>query len=52
LPVLLIEPRRPIDSIAFAHCRHLYKGALPGIAPGTPPRHHVPHRSGIAGLTR
>ncbi len=50
LPALHIETCRVIDPIAFARDRHLYKGALYGIAPGTPPQHHFPHRSGIAGL--
>ena len=50
MPGLAIETMRVIDPPALAGARHLYEGALYGIAPGTAPNHLFPHRSGIPGL--
>nr|WP_255682194.1 NAD(P)/FAD-dependent oxidoreductase [Luteimonas sp. BDR2-5] len=50
MPGLDIETMRVVDPRAFAGPRHLYEGALYGIAPGTAPNRLFPHRSGIPGL--
>ncbi|MET3620174.1 phytoene dehydrogenase-like protein [Burkholderia ambifaria] len=50
LPGLRIESVRVTDPRDFASGRHLYEGALYGIAPGTTPDKFFPHRSGVGGL--
>lgn len=50
LPELSIETVRVMDPIVFARDRHLYEGALYGIAPGASPGQFFPHRSHIDGL--
>lgn len=50
MPGLEVEAVRVLDPSAFAGRRHLYEGALYGIAPGAAPHQFFPHRSGIAGL--
>lgn len=46
LPGMRVETIRTLDPQDFAHQRHLYEGALYGIAPGVPPPctfHTAPH---------
>ncbi|RQS56360.1 NAD(P)/FAD-dependent oxidoreductase [Burkholderia sp. Bp8963] len=50
LPGLCIESVRVSDPRDFAGGRHLYEGALYGIAPGTTPDKLFPHRAGLRGL--
>ncbi|RQS31075.1 NAD(P)/FAD-dependent oxidoreductase [Burkholderia sp. Bp8992] len=50
LPGLCIESVRVSDPRDFANGRHLYEGALYGIAPGTTPDKFFPHRAGLRGL--
>ncbi|RQR66953.1 NAD(P)/FAD-dependent oxidoreductase [Burkholderia sp. Bp9126] len=50
LPGLGIESVRIADPQDFASGRHLYEGALYGIAPGTTPDRFFPHRTGLRGL--
>lgn len=50
LPGLSIEVTRVIGPQDFERRRHLYEGALYGIAPGATPDKLFPHRSGIRGL--
>nr|WP_193086829.1 FAD-dependent oxidoreductase [Advenella sp. FME57] len=50
MPGMQIESMRVMDPDGFVRQRHLYEGALYGVAPGTPPHHFFPHRSGIGGL--
>ncbi|WP_175932896.1 MULTISPECIES: hypothetical protein [unclassified Burkholderia] len=50
LPGLGIESVRVADPQDFARGRHLYEGALYGIAPGTTPDKLFPHRAGLRGL--
>ncbi|UTV58493.1 phytoene desaturase family protein [Burkholderia arboris] len=50
LPGLCIERVRVADPQDFASGRHLYEGALYGIAPGTTPDKFFPHRTGLRGL--
>ncbi|RQU14820.1 NAD(P)/FAD-dependent oxidoreductase [Burkholderia cenocepacia] len=50
LPGLCIESVRVADPQDFASERHLYEGALYGIAPGTTPDTFFPHRAGLRGL--
>lgn len=50
LPGLCIESVRVSDPQDFANGRHLYEGALYGIAPGTTPDKFFPHRAGVRGL--
>ncbi|WP_368564305.1 phytoene desaturase family protein [Pseudoxanthomonas sp. UTMC 1351] len=50
LPALLIDTVRVIDPNAFARDRHLYEGALYGIAPGAAPGQFFSHRTHINGL--
>lgn len=50
IPGLHVEAMRVMDPLGFARQRHLYDGALYGVAPGTPPHHYFPHFSGIDGL--
>jgi phytoene desaturase len=50
LPGLKIDARRVIDPKDFALSRHLYEGALYGIAPGVTPDKFFPHRTPVHGL--
>ena len=50
LPGLVVETRRVLDPRDFAHRRHLYEGALYGIAPGSTPDRMFPHRTSLRGL--
>lgn len=50
IPGLQVEAMRVVDPHGFACERHLYEGALYGVAPGTAPHHYFPHFSGIGGL--
>ncbi|MGU8078187.1 phytoene desaturase family protein [Burkholderia pyrrocinia] len=50
LPGLCLEDVRVSDPQDFARGRHLYEGALYGIAPGTTPDKFFPHRTGLRGL--
>ncbi|MBR8385136.1 NAD(P)/FAD-dependent oxidoreductase [Burkholderia cenocepacia] len=50
LPGLCVESVRVADPRDFAGERHLYEGALYGIAPGTTPDKFFPHRAGLRGL--
>jgi len=50
LPGLAVEVKRILDPQDFANKRHLYEGALYGIAPGVTPDKLFPHRTGIEGL--
>jgi len=50
LPGLQIETSRVLDPNDFARQRHLYEGALYGVAPGTAPDRLFPHRTGLRGL--
>jgi phytoene desaturase len=50
LPGLAIETLRVTDPAGFHLRRHLYQGALYGVAPGAPPHQLFPHRSGMDGL--
>ncbi|KVH54544.1 phytoene dehydrogenase [Burkholderia sp. MSMB1072] len=50
LPGLCIESVRVADPRDFASERHLYEGALYGMAPGTAPDKFFPHRAGLRGL--
>ncbi len=50
LPGLVVEARRILDPRDFAHRRHLYEGALYGIAPGATPDRMFPHRTSLRGL--
>jgi len=50
LPMLSIETARVLDPQAFDAQRHLYEGALYGIAPGATPGQFFPHRTSVAGL--
>lgn len=49
-PGITIETARVIDPRDFAIERHLYEGALYGIAPGASPDTFLPHRTQIRGL--
>ena len=49
-PALSVETIRVIDPVGFRDRRHLYEGALYGVAPGTPPQQLFPRRPGIDGL--
>jgi len=49
-PGLSVEATRVIDPVGFQDQRHLYEGALYGVAPGAPPQQLFPHRPGIDGL--
>lgn len=50
LPSMQIETMRTMDPPAFVHERHLYEGALYGIAPGAQPNAYFPHRTALPGL--
>jgi len=50
LPGMSIESMRVIDPQDFATQRHLYEGALYGIAPGATPAQFFPHRIPVEGL--
>lgn len=50
LPALSIETTRVLDPNTFARDRHLYEGALYGIAPGATPNQFFPHSTHIQGL--
>lgn len=50
LPGLAVDTMRVIDPTGFARQRHLYEGALYGIAPGANPLQFFPHRTRIDGL--
>ena len=50
VPDITIETTRVIDPRDFALERHLYEGALYGIAPGASPNTFLPHRTQIRGL--
>lgn len=50
LPGLRVEARRIVDPQDFVRTRHLYEGALYGIAPGAAPDSFFPHRTRIRGL--
>ncbi|AIF48795.1 phytoene desaturase family protein [Dyella japonica] len=50
LPSMDIETVRTLDPPAFESERHLYEGALYGIAPGANPNAYFPHRSALPGL--
>lgn len=50
MPAISIDTIRVLDPIAFARDRHLYEGALYGIAPGAAPDRFFPHRTRIKGL--
>jgi len=50
LPALTINSMRVLDPQDFASKRHLYEGALYGIAPGATPGQFFPHRLPIRGL--
>lgn len=47
---LSIETIRVLDPNTFVRDRHLYEGALYGIAPGAAPAQFFPHRTQIKGL--
>lgn len=49
-PDLSIDTLRVMDPVAYATGRHLYEGALYGVAPGATPSQLFPHRTGIRGL--
>ncbi|WP_407353801.1 phytoene desaturase family protein [Luteimonas sp. R10] len=49
-PTLAIEATRVLDPQDFARSRHLYDGALYGIAPGATPDKFFPHRTPLRGL--
>jgi phytoene desaturase len=50
LPALSVETARVMDPRTFATHRHLYEGALYGVAPGATPWQFFPHRTPVAGL--
>ncbi|AMR81252.1 phytoene desaturase family protein [Cupriavidus nantongensis] len=50
VPGITIETTRVLDPQGFARERHLYEGALYGIAPGSPPHRFLPHRTPVSGL--
>lgn len=50
LPGLSVEAMRVMDPKDFARARHLYEGALYGIAPGAKPGEFFPHRTHVEGL--
>ncbi|HJR72446.1 MAG TPA: NAD(P)/FAD-dependent oxidoreductase [Luteimonas sp.] len=50
LPALSIETVQAMDPQTFAIQRHLYEGALYGIAPGATPGQFFPHRTHVGGL--
>ena len=50
LPAMQVETMRVIDPPAFVRERHLYEGALYGIAPGADPHAYFPHRTALPGL--
>lgn len=50
LPGLQVETRRVVDPPDFARSRHLYEGALYGIAPGATPDKFFAHRTAVRGL--
>lgn len=50
LPGMEVETMRVMDPPTFARDRHLYEGALYGVAPGANPNTYFPHRSGVPGL--
>lgn len=50
VPGLSVEVARVMGPQEFARERHLYEGALYGIAPGAAPNAFFPHRSGLSGL--
>lgn len=50
LPGLQVDTRRVLDPRDFAHSRHLYEGALYGIAPGVTPDKFFPHLTAVHGL--
>jgi phytoene desaturase len=50
IPGISIDTVRVLDPTAFARDRHLFEGALYGIAPGAAPNQFFPHRSPIKGL--
>lgn len=50
LPGMEVETMRTVDPPTFARDRHLYEGALYGIAPGANPNAYFPHRTGVPGL--
>lgn len=50
LPSMQVETVRTIDPPTFARERHLYEGALYGIAPGANPNAYFPHRTALPGL--
>lgn len=50
LPGLHVDTRRVLDPQDFAHSRHLYEGALYGMAPGVTPDKFFPHRAPVPGL--
>lgn len=50
LPGLRVDTVRVLDPQDFAGQRHLYEGALYGIAPGAAPDKLFPHRSPLPGL--
>lgn len=50
LPGFDIEITRVLDPRNFAESRHLYEGALYGIAPGARPDAFFPHRTAVQGL--
>lgn len=50
LPGMRVETIRTLDPQDFAQQRHLYEGALYGIAPGANPALYFPHRTSLPGL--
>ncbi len=50
LPGLQVEATRVLDPRDFVRDRHLYEGALYGIAPGATPDRYFPHRTALQGL--
>jgi phytoene desaturase len=50
LPDMQVETVRTLDPGDFAQARHLYEGALYGIAPGANPNTFFPHRTALPGL--
>jgi phytoene desaturase len=50
LPAMRIDTVRTMDPPTFARERHLYEGALYGIAPGANPNAYFPHRTALPGL--
>ncbi len=50
LPGMEVETIRTLDPPTFARDRHLYEGALYGIAPGANPDSYFPHRTSVRGL--